>query len=314
MKTFLTACIILVSFLISTTATGEEQKYLEYTVKKGDTLWDITGGKLTDPFLWPKVWKENPGIKNPDLIYPGQRLRIPLYILQRQVEVRPVAEAPAERRISIEPKHPYVVKAALIAASGYIDREVPRVGRVAATPTGRRLIGWNDVAYIKLSGDGGAEKGKRFYTVRSLGEIRHPRTGESLGYLIEITGVIETVGEEAGFVKAKVVKSFTEIHTGDPIDHYYPVEPLPLIGAESPEINGTVVTARDLRVLNGIYDIVYIDRGSADGVAPGNLFDLIAGEKPNRPIGRIQVISTRQRTATAMVIKSEVEVMRGDYF
>ena len=46
-----------------------------YTVKKGDTLWGIGqryGAALAD------ILAANPGIKNPNLIHPGDRVRIPL--------------------------------------------------------------------------------------------------------------------------------------------------------------------------------------------------------------------------------------------
>ena len=55
--------------------TKEEAAY--YTVKKGDTLWDISSAFLKDPFLWPFIWKANSAISNPDLIYPGNKLAIP---------------------------------------------------------------------------------------------------------------------------------------------------------------------------------------------------------------------------------------------
>lgn len=42
-----------------------------HTVVKGDTLWDITGHYLGNPFQWPMVWKKNPQIKNAHWIYPG---------------------------------------------------------------------------------------------------------------------------------------------------------------------------------------------------------------------------------------------------
>lgn len=302
---------------------AERVEYEEYTIKKGDTLWDITGGRINDPFFWPMVWKENPHIKNPDLIYPGQRIRIPLFMIQKQIDVAPPAEEkvalPEEptvrgKAVAIAPRHPFIIKGDLIAASGYIEKDMPHIGRVASTPSGRTLIGQHDEAYIELFDRTRPENGNKFYTIRSYGMVEHPGTGTDIGYLIEITGVVEVTGEEAGYTKTKVIKSFSEIHTGDYLDSYFPIESFPLIRGTTPLVKGTVVASRDLRVLNGLYDIVYLDRGSSDGIVPGNTFTLISGKEPNRPIATIQVISTRQQTSAAIIIKEEVEVSRGDYF
>jgi len=48
----------------------------EYVVVKGDTLWDISARFLEKPWLWPQIWKKNPQVQNPDLIYPGDIIRL----------------------------------------------------------------------------------------------------------------------------------------------------------------------------------------------------------------------------------------------
>ncbi len=70
-----------------------------YIIKRGDTLWDIAHTFMKDPFLWPFIWKANPTISNPDLIYPGSTLAIPnLAPIERALKAPPTAE-PTEQLV-----------------------------------------------------------------------------------------------------------------------------------------------------------------------------------------------------------------------
>lgn len=62
------------------------QEVVEYVVKPGDTQWSIAEEKLKNPYDWPKVWIANPEVKNPDLIYPGQRIKIPISLVKESVK------------------------------------------------------------------------------------------------------------------------------------------------------------------------------------------------------------------------------------
>ena len=71
---------------------GEKAPETGYTVVKGDCLWKISKMKYGSPYYWPAIWDANRDgvvnadkltnsrhkkITNPNLIYPGQVLRIP---------------------------------------------------------------------------------------------------------------------------------------------------------------------------------------------------------------------------------------------
>ena len=47
-----------------------------YTVKKGDTLWDISKRFFDSPWYWPDLWQQNSQLPNPHWIYPGDRLHL----------------------------------------------------------------------------------------------------------------------------------------------------------------------------------------------------------------------------------------------
>ncbi|MFW5969811.1 MAG: LysM peptidoglycan-binding domain-containing protein [Halofilum sp. (in: g-proteobacteria)] len=57
----------------------DEPEDREYTVERGDTLWDISGSSdgYDDPYQWPLIYKANEDkIKDADLIFPDQEFVI----------------------------------------------------------------------------------------------------------------------------------------------------------------------------------------------------------------------------------------------
>lgn len=319
-KTMLSIIFILLGFLLFPSfLLAQMQEYKDYTIIRGDTLWDISQKELKDPFLWPKIWKENPDIANPDRIYPQQKIKIPLYILQEEVSIPEVPETKIKREgpkkemaKKIEsPKKEYLINRDLLIASGYIADSVHSVGYIVDSPTGRTILGKDDYAYIKTNNP--SKIGDKFYIIQSVEKVAHPKTGLSLGYLIEILGTAEIVGQDGSETKIKITNSYNDVVTGSLLDTFYELTPPYHIETpRKPDINGYVVATKELRMLTGMLDIVYIDRGKKDGLEVGDLLATLIQGKHRVANGTIQVINIRELTATAIVRKSSDAVQKGD--
>lgn len=321
----LTIMIVILGVLLAGITYSETQEYKEYTVQEGDTLWGIASKEAFDPFLWPEVWKENPGINNPDLIYPGRKIRIPLRFIQKEIPPPPVVRAkplpeikpppPVKKEepvVKIEPiEKKYLIDRHTLISSGYIADSLESKGQIAGSPTERTVLGKDDFAYIIVTEP--VKAGDRFYVIRSAGKVKHPVTGDFMGYLIDVLGVAEAVGKESGGTKVKITASFSEILVGDLLGDYYEVEPPFLVDdRRTPDIPGFIVATRQGKILNGQQDIVHIDAGKKDGVEIGDLFGAVSTGMYNIPNGYMQVINTKETTATAIIRMSEKEVLAGD--
>ncbi|HXX58125.1 MAG TPA: LysM peptidoglycan-binding domain-containing protein [Thermodesulfovibrionales bacterium] len=309
---------------------GQDQEYREHTVTKGETLWSISSKEIADPFLWPKVWKENPDITNPDLIYPNERIRIPLYLLQKEVGPRSAETAGAEATVGSKPEvktnqttagpsgkmvataaKEYLVDRPTFIASGYITESVASVGEVIGAPTERTALGKGDYAYIHTAMP--VANGQRFYVFRVSERVKHPQTGALMGYLIEVVGISEVVGEESGQIKVRITDSYSDVDVGDLLDEYVETEP-PFLTDEPgrPAVNGFIVAARKNKEINALPSIVYIDKGRRDGVEIGDVVGTLSRNTYEVPNGVVQVINMKEKTATAIIRASQREVMPGD--
>lgn len=330
--------IVAASLVAPLAAGAQDQEFREHTVAGGETLWTISSKEIVDPFLWPKIWKENPDIKNPDRIYPGQKIRIPLSLLQKEVPAQSggiampaesVTGSLAERKsegkaadksaaIKITPAaREYFISVDAIVASGYIADSLESKGRIADTPTGRTSLGEGDYAYIASArssqAGAGFYAGEKFYIIRPSQKVKHPVTGAKMGYLIDVVGVAEVVGKESGMTKARITASFSDVETGDLLDTYYEIE-RPFLTEEptTKAVKGFIVASKEAKDVNGQFSIVYIDKGARDGIEVGDMLNMTALNSYAVPNGSIQIIAVKEKTATALVRTSEKEVTVGD--
>lgn len=125
---------------------------VEYVVKKGDTLWDISETFLEKPWLWPEIWHINPQIHNPHLIYPGDIISL-TYVNGRPVLIKKSGGSSknSAKAMSIPAfdlsKIPENIRDSIIATDHTtLDNEA----RISSIRGGRLIAGENDVVYATL--------------------------------------------------------------------------------------------------------------------------------------------------------------------
>ena len=300
----------------------------EYIIQKGDTLWGISDKHYNDTFLWPKLWKFNPEIENPDLIYPGTKIRIPTkeeLMGQSTVEpvkeavqptvteppipvVEPVVEIPVEKP---KPPKKLLVEKKLYNSIGWISVEVPGVGKIIASPSERTIFGNNDIVYLKA--DKEVISGDKFLTVRTIKKVKHPKTGKSMGYQIRVTGIVEIIGKDSGTPKSKVKHAFEDINIGDKIIPYNETDPpfAPDV-PRTPDIHGYIVESYMNDSITSAYKLIYLDKGQVDVLEAGDIFSLFSEKPVVHTIGTMQIVSLQPATSTALILDSAKEITIGD--
>lgn len=215
---------------------------------------------------------------------------------------------------------------ALAFAAGTIQKTTPRDGIVNLITgdnqsTGDRMImGANDTLYLKLNNPHDVAPGDLYTVYRRARKVFHPVTGDYLGFVVVRLAVVQVTQADHALTTVDVVRSFGDIAPGDPVMRYQP----PVAPEESSqvsdvaELRGMIVElqADKSMTLVAQSDIVYLDRGKEDGLRKGDLLELHRHSQglPPRKIGQLKVITTEDRTATAVILGVSTRVMKGDRF
>ena len=230
-------------FLLSPMAQEKKEGEEIYTIKQGDTLWDISARFLKNPFLWPKLWQRNPYITNPHWIYPGQPVRLssleevkkeepPKVVVEekpkevaKEPEVKKVVEpAPEKPAVVVVERKPEVEKPAVfpeIRSAGFFsDIEYRGIGIILESKEGKTLMSEGDICYLAFKTAEPVLIGDKYTVFRASELIVHPITGKRIGRRYNITGNIQIIDRYGTFYTAKVLEAFDSIEKGDFIRPY----------------------------------------------------------------------------------------------
>lgn len=322
-----------------------------YRVQKGDTLWDISLANLRDPFLWPKLWQANQRIKNPDLIFPGNRILIPAELAKpvgptEAASAPPVPAPPAEEPAETEtaaavPSVPApVVPVAqepqpAVAGNVWLRAMTPSI-RSALAPSGKVLrakegfkdiMTNNDEVYVEPRNGGAFEVAQTLMFYRRIKKVYHPVSGKLLGTLIRPLAKAEVVATDSGVVVTMVRRSVDYIQKGDEVADFSNMAEEEAGGATGgTPVTGVVAEVENERLLIDGGDLVFLDRGKNAGVKSGDRLTVIRtgdttsgccslGKRikvPDYPIGEVEVLSAQGETSTAVLLKTSEIVAVGD--
>jgi LysM repeat protein len=278
-----------------------------HTVKRGDTLWDISKLFLKTPWRWPQLWGMNlDQIRNPHLIYPGQvlvldksggraRLRMADGSLpDGTVRLSPRARASdvgdgAIPTIPLNLIAPFLNEAVVLSAD-----ELERAPRIVAAPENRVLMGRGDRAYVR--GDLGGIADWRLF--RKATPLIDPTTKEVLGYEARFVGTAAYVREggsaqvanDGGLALVKregtttlpvpatfeIISVKEEVGVGDRLATVPPRD-FASFTPRSPAnpVAGQVVQVYGDALIAGQNQVVAINRGARDGLERGHVLAVL---------------------------------------
>ena len=321
-----------------------------YTVKTGDTLWDISKLYLKSPWRWPELWGMNlDQIRNPHLIYPGQvllldksggraRLRVGQQIgPDGTVKLSPRIRTSALGDGSIPSIPFHLIEPFLNEALIFQGNELETAPRIVATQEGRVLLARGDTAYVR----GEIPQQREFRIFREAKPLRDPATKEILGYEANYVGSAEYVrqGENRTGADGKpeiVPATFSvtsikqEAGVGDRLaptparefSNYAPHAPQSPLSGQIVSIYGDALTA-------GQNQIVSLNKGAADGMERGHVLALwrtgtrvIDKTDASRPTiklpderhGMLFVFRVFDRLSYALILSVKDPVKPGDGF
>lgn len=341
----------------------EDRKYL---VKEGDTLWDISTSFMKDPFLWPRLWKDNKYIINPDLIYPGNVIILPGpegEIVQaepvtepkkEEIPVEKAEEAPpavaeeaalpveeeavapaAEPQIERKEARPFILEGigvlsdeVLLFSSGFVVSRLDDKGVIIGSWDKKVLLSDNDTIYINRKNNPAIANGDKYTIYKVVKQVKHPVTEKKIGYLVKILGVVRITDVNKDVATGTIIRSFDFIGYGDKLMPYKKAavtDELLKEKTSARKLKGYIVEVKDAKIQNAQLDVVYIDKGTKDGVTIGERFVVVRpGEKtsrysvgegmklPGQIVGELKVLSVQEGTAAALVLNSVRTITRGD--
>jgi hypothetical protein len=186
---------------------------------------------------------------------------------------------------------------------------------------------------MRFKSTGDVKIGDRYFIYNTVREIKHPLTGKKYGYLTHIVGTVKVIAiADNQVVSGLVEQTWDEIYRGyylapfsEKVTSAVPVKQADKL------IKGTIIESMTQVMDLGEDMVVFVDKGSKDGLEAGNTMDVLrradgATQSMRRPgdegyedttlpwetVGRIMVVDVKENASTCLVLRSVREFLPGD--
>jgi len=321
-----------------------------HVVKKGDTLWGICDHYFENPYQWPRIWSYNPQIQNPHWIEVGDQIKLKGARTASDVgsdtpELGRGAMAAVTGRL-IDTRRKVPPRTVFLREEGFVeDEELDVWGELTGSPLEKSFLSDTDETYVRIA------PGKEVQVGQELTVFRPVRKAGDKGRIVAIQGTvrINQYNAKERLARATVIETLDVIERGarlGSIPRRFEVVP-PV--RNTTDLEAHVLASVRSHAFQSQHNIIYIDKGSEDGLVPGNTLRFVrkgdAWRKslppgapakridsdaddaahvetvpaprnerayPDEVIGELRILTTKPHTSMALVTGSKKEIEYND--
>ncbi len=222
-----------------------------HIIVKGDTLWDLAGVYLENPYLWPQIWDENRYITESHWIYPGDPLMIPgtPTVISENVDPAIIempsedgaAGDPSETAPASAPTNPMPTRPAMLTTAETMSAQLsdwpeltPVAGqsdvecatyivevyekpelRISGREDGSRTImGPGDIVFLNEGMGGHLTPGDEFTVIEYGRVVPHPIFAENVGESVRMIGRVRIIALQENSATAEIVQACDAVTMG----------------------------------------------------------------------------------------------------
>jgi hypothetical protein len=251
-----------------------------HVVRRGDTLWGLCDRYFQNPYQWPRVWSYNPQIKNPNWIYPGDEVRLKEGTGGGGGEGSAArtgggAGPQADRMSLIDRRRQVPNGTVFLRDQGWLSDESDELwGDITGSAEDKMFLTDLDEVYLGVRSGHDVKIGQELTIFR-------PRQTAAAGAMVQILGTarVDQWNPHDRIARAQIVETLDVIERGASIGPIARRFDIVAPKRNDAEVRARVLASLHPNILFGQNQVVFIDKGDAAGLKPGNrLFVMRRGD------------------------------------